>query len=83
MSELERLMQSLILEFEGLLVKGVTDSAFDLLNNGEPRLALETLCDYINEADLTVDARQLDIIHRLGRAWECDPSRWSDLRLSP
>ena len=80
MNEPERNLENLIREFVGKLSKGVTDSSFDLLYNGEPGLALRTLCVYIVEEELTVDSRQLQVIERLSGIWEIDPKSWSGLR---
>jgi hypothetical protein len=80
MNEQERILENLIREFVGRLLEPVTNYLFELVHAGEPGLALEELCAHLGEAELTVDARQLQIIQRLGSIWQCDPKWWSELR---
>ena len=48
MNEPKDLLEGLVNDFIGRLTKPVTDGVLSLLDHGEPGLALEELCAYIN-----------------------------------
>lgn len=77
--ELIHLVRAIVIDTEGHLPASDTQNAWELVDAGEPGVALENLCTQLFEYDIVVPQALLGRIAAAGEAMGLDADLWTDL----
>jgi hypothetical protein len=81
--ELIASLRAAFIELEGRLPKADTQNVWELIDAGEPGVALENLCTQLYEFDVPVPQAVLERITAAGEAMHLAPDLWTDLSVEP
>lgn len=79
LGDLIHLLRAIVIAVEGRLPATDTQNAWDLLDAGEPGIALENLCTQLYEFDVEVSESLLTQITTAGVAMGLASDLWTDL----
>lgn len=80
MTKPEARIASLLQELSVYLTEADVEQIRELLQAGEPGIALENLCTQLYEHDGECSSQQYDEIERIGRSMGISPNRWEFLK---
>ena len=76
-------LRAVVVELEAKLPASDVESAWGLIDAGEPGVALENLCTQLYEYDVSVPQQVLSRIAASGEAMGLPAELWTDLRVEP
>lgn len=82
LDDVVHMLRGIVIEVEGLLPASDTQSAWELLDAGEPGVALENLCTQLYEYDVALPQALVGRIAVAGTAMGLEADVWTVLRLA-